>query len=284
MSISKTTDGGTSWIRHNGSNPGATYCLAVNLLNPSVVYAGGYENSAQAIYKTTDEGNTWFKLSANGLSGYVNKLAIDPVDTNVVYAGTTINIYKSTDGGNNWSNTSCPGGYTKALIIDPLDPMIIYAGTLNNGVYKSTNSGGVWTAMNEGLGELRINCMGINPNNYLFAGTEGGSMYRWPLGVGVLETKPIEDKTSIISVTPNPTKNRTVFTYSLTRATTVNLSIYDIQGRLVRNLVHAAQSQGTHSISWDGMDDKGKPLSGGIYFCRLETDGAGLMRKLVIVR
>ena len=60
------------------------------------------------------------------------------------------------------------------LVIDPATPATLYAGT-PGGVFKTVNGGGVWTAINDGLTELRVLALAINPAApaNVFAGTQG---------------------------------------------------------------------------------------------------------------
>ena len=285
MAASKTTDGGVTWLRYNlSSGSGATYCIAVDPSSSNVVYAGGYESSACAVYKTTNGGTSWSKLTATGLTGYVYDLAIDPASTNTLYAGTASSVFKSTNGGANWSSTGFSGGRTNALIIDPDNNSIIYAGTYTNGVYCSTDGGSFWTQMNDGLGELTINRLGINPGVYLFAGTDGASMWRWSLQVGIEETQQEPAARLVLFAHPNPAKINTTIHYVLPGETSVDLAIFDIQGRLVRELVQGEQNAGTHAVQWDGLDDQHKHVAAGIYFYKLTTEYESAINKLVLIR
>lgn len=51
----------------------------------------------------------------------------------------------------------------------------------------------------------------------------------------------------------------------------VNLSVYDVRGRLVRSLVDEAQGAGYHSVVWDGRDQSGRAVGPGVYFYRLSV-------------
>jgi flagellar hook assembly protein FlgD len=62
------------------------------------------------------------------------------------------------------------------------------------------------------------------------------------------------------------------------------LRIYDVAGRLVRNLVDETSPAGTGQVLWDGRDRTGKPAPGGLYFYRLETSEETRTRKLLLVR
>jgi hypothetical protein len=284
MGASKTTDNGASWIRYQlGAASGVTRAIVVNKQNSNIVYAGGYENSAPKIYRTTNGGTSWSSHSTSGISGNIYSMAIDPTNGNILYAGTTSNVYKTTNGGTNWSSTGMSGGQTNAVLIDPDDHTIIYVGTNSNGVYKSTNSGSTWTQMNDGLNSQSINCLGINPGVYLFAGSNGGSMSRWSLCVGVGEEKEHNVSSGdMLYALPNPAAQRTTICYSLDKTGKVDCAIYDIQGRLIKILMSSAQSAGAHSVLWDGRDEQERPVGAGVYFCRLVTAEQVSVEKLVL--
>lgn len=285
MGASKTTDGGTNWIRYQlGTVSGVTRAIVVNALNSDIVYAGGYESSAPKIYRTTNGGTSWSAHSTSGISGNIYSMAIDPMNGNILYAGTTSGLYKTTNGGTNWSSTGMTGGQTNAIVLDPDDHTVIYAGTNSNGVYKSTNSGSSWTQMNEGLVSLAINCLGINPGMYLFAGSNGGSMYRWSLCIGVEEEKRQVAEGDLVNALPNPAKQQTTIHYVLENSGSVDCAVYDIQGRLVKKLVSATQPAGNHSVMWDGCDAENRPVAAGVYFCRFLTVDRAEVEKLILTR
>lgn len=81
---------------------------------------------------------------------------------------------------NTFEQTGGPeGGNIRVLAVAPNNAQTIYAGTQYGGVYKSTNGGSSWSAVNTGLNtrsSLLINCLAIDPSNseVVFAGTNGG--------------------------------------------------------------------------------------------------------------
>jgi hypothetical protein len=83
---------------------------------------------------------------------------------------------------------------------------------------------------------------------------------------------------------PNPFNPSTTITYELPAAGTVALRIHDVTGRLVRTLAHGTANAGTHTLQWDGRDDRGTRVSSGVYLLRLETTGAAQTRKLVLLK
>ena len=76
----------------------------------------------------------------------------------------------------------------------------------------------------------------------------------------------------------------TVIAYRLPHPGTVKLTLYDLLGRPVRRLVSEYQEAGSHEITWDGADDRGRAVASGVYLYRLKTGNQQLSRRLVFVR
>ena len=109
---------------------------------------------------------------------------------------------------------------------------------------------------------------------------------REPGGGGPTQTagvKPIL-RTVIRSATPNPFTGHTGICYELAASSPVSLQIFDVSGRVVRVLdtrTSGAKEAGFHTVSWNGLDDRGRHVSGGVYFCRLEANGRTSSTKIV---
>ena len=83
---------------------------------------------------------------------------------------------------------------------------------------------------------------------------------------------------------PNPFNPRTMIRYASAADGEVSLRIYDLRGRLVRNLVDSKLPAGKHQASWDGRDDGGRVLPSGVYHYVLRTLDSELKRKMVLLR
>ncbi len=83
---------------------------------------------------------------------------------------------------------------------------------------------------------------------------------------------------------PNPFNNHTVIKYSLSKTTDVSLVIYNILGQKVKTLVRKEKQNGLMTVIWDGKDDRGKDLSSGIYFYRLQAGGLIQTRRMVLLK
>jgi hypothetical protein len=74
---------------------------------------------------------------------------------------------------------------------------------------------------------------------------------------------------------PNPFGKTTNISYSLKETDDVTLMIYNTNGEEVRTLYSGAQSAGSYSTTWDGLDNSGKRVPSGIYFYQLQTGSCG---------
>jgi aminopeptidase N len=83
---------------------------------------------------------------------------------------------------------------------------------------------------------------------------------------------------------PNPFNPNTVIRFSLSEPSNALLQIFDLQGTVVRTLVHGALGAGSHEVTWNGVNARGEVLPSGIYFYRLKTDTREISRKMILVR
>ena len=83
---------------------------------------------------------------------------------------------------------------------------------------------------------------------------------------------------------PNPFNAETLVRYAVPEAQRVRLTIYDMLGRAVRELVHEVRPAGVHEVVWDGRDGEGRPLASGIYLYRLVTAESSHTRKMILLR
>ncbi len=85
---------------------------------------------------------------------------------------------------------------------------------------------------------------------------------------------------------PNPSDGRTSLRFSTPTQADVQLVIYDVRGRLVRNLTEGPRGIGSHIVEWDGRDRDGRSVPAGTYFglLRVDIDGKSdtQVRKMVI--
>jgi hypothetical protein len=83
---------------------------------------------------------------------------------------------------------------------------------------------------------------------------------------------------------PNPFNPSTAIRYDLATAGPVRLSVYDLVGQRIRQLLDDHRSAGHHQLEWNGADENGIVVASGVYLLRLETDRGVLVRKMSMIK
>jgi photosystem II stability/assembly factor-like uncharacterized protein len=169
----KSVNGGNYWNLLNLTWIGA---LAVDPINPAIIYATGYKSNSTSsgMFKSIDGGENWVLLNPGPQFGWIDSLAIDPKNPAIIYAGVRDKngVLKSSDGGANWTRIGPSDVNFRIVRLNPQNPTVIYAGSLMAGVYKSVDGGMNWKPANNGLNAIPISRLAFNPLNpaILFAG------------------------------------------------------------------------------------------------------------------
>ena len=84
---------------------------------------------------------------------------------------------------------------------------------------------------------------------------------------------------------PNPFNSETTIQYELSQNTHVAITIFNILGQEIKNLVHDDKTAGVYSAHWDGTDNKGLDVTSGMYFYTMKTDsGHFQLYKMLILK
>jgi photosystem II stability/assembly factor-like uncharacterized protein len=177
----------------DGVEPYAIGFIAIDPTNPNVVWVGTGENNNQnnviygdGIYKSEDGGKSWKNMGLKE-SQHVTGIAIDPNNSNIVYAsaygplrrsGGERGIYKTIDGGKTWEKVLFVSEYTGfyQVHMDPRHSNILYAvahqrmrnkysgvsGGPESGIYRSTDSGANWQKLGGGLPSQMVGRIGMD--------------------------------------------------------------------------------------------------------------------------
>lgn len=118
----------------------------------------------------------------------------------------------------------------------------------------------------------------------------GANMVPWQGTVGAVSgTTPVpETELPVRAVLggnyPNPFNPQTRIVFALPSAQSVRLTVYDIQGHVVEQLVAGALAAGAHEIVWQGRDARGRPAPSGLYLYRLVTPTESLIGRMVLAK
>ena len=82
---------------------------------------------------------------------------------------------------------------------------------------------------------------------------------------------------------PNPFNPKTTLHYDLPEDAMVNITIYDMMGRIVKNLVSSQQNAGYKSIQWDATNNLGEPVSAGMYIYMIQAGEFRQTKKMVLL-
>ena len=88
----------------------------------------------------------------------------------------------------------------------------------------------------------------------------------------------------LLRARPNPFGAQTEIAFVLPADARAELKVFDVHGRLVRSLVQGPQQAGTHRISWDGMDGRGRAARSGVYFAKLTVGAVTLTERILLLR
>jgi len=149
----------------------------------------------------------------------------------------------------------------------------------------------------EGMGRLVLTTSAAGQGRYEMTDTDvlSGESYLYTLGAVkedgarmILGTrKVIIGAPSVLSLeqnVPNPFNPTTEIEVHLPEAIRVELTVYDIRGRLVATIFSGFEAAGVKRYTWTGQDNEGTPVARGIYFCRLRAGKRTLSRRMVLLR
>lgn len=282
--VFRSVNNGASW--QNTGEPVDIYSIAVN--GTGTLFAGtGLPE--QAVYMSVDNGNSWnpvftgnhnFNSLAINHKGYVFT-ATGNLNTNLM--GDLIAYSKDT--GISWEVPSTFGTSSYGLVINSRGDIFL-------GRYKcvwvSTDDGKNWSIETSGLepGYGRLISYGVNSLGYLFAGQEGGYVYRTTfttIGIENLGTG-IPNGFKLYQNYPNPFNPSTAIKFDIPvvlshRNLSTVLKIYDVLGKEVAALVNEELKPGSYQVKWDASG-----YSSGVYFYKLTSDNYSTTIKMLLIK
>jgi hypothetical protein len=99
-----------------------------------------------------------------------------------------------------------------------------------------------------------------------------------------ISNEKIISQATHLKIAPNPFSNSTTISFTLPQSQIVSISIYDVNGRLIKTLADAQMQQGAHQLIWNAKDEKGNAVTVGIYFLRMQSENYTGTKKLVVVK
>lgn len=273
--IYRSSNNGTDWFPSSSGLTNLTnWTFAVIGNNLFVASFGG------GVFLSTHDGTNWTAVNS-GLTS-LNVYDLEVMGFNL-YAGTSSGVFLSTNSGVNW--TFANQGITGNVQSLHVKGTNIVAGS-TSGVFRSTNNGTTWTVFNQGLDNTNVLSI-IDDNTYIYAGTNGGGVYRRLLSEIITSVKTISmevpEKYTLSQNYPNPFNPVTNIHYQIPsnvkgQTSNVILVIYNTTGKEIATLVNQKQNAGTYEVQWDASD-----YSSGVYYYKLFVDEVSVDTKKMLL-
>ncbi|MBM3307326.1 MAG: hypothetical protein FJY74_03285 [Candidatus Eisenbacteria bacterium] len=159
-------------------------------------------------------------------------------------------------------------------------------------VYRAPEFGGPYARVNDEVLPL------ASPSSYDDRSVWPGSEFwyelwavRWDGSEERLTMDPVSVttggtlQTRLHALAPNPFTDQALIQFDVASVgAEVSLRIYDVAGRVVREMWPDCPRPGRYSVAWDGTNDRGGKVASGVYFCRLECGGVGDLQRVVVLR
>ena len=175
--VFRTLDGGRSWAALPGMRGESVRALAMSASNPDELVAGALDG----VFRSMDRGATWQRISPphDAEIKYVESIAIDPRNPQIVYAGTWHLAWKTEDAGISWRpihRGMIDDSDVFSIIVDRYNPSLLYASACS-GIYKTETAGELFYKV-QGIPSAaqRTRALRQDPANpaVVYAGTTSG--------------------------------------------------------------------------------------------------------------
>lgn len=265
-----TTNGGINW-----ANPYNFNGIIIDLYFVSTTEGWACGDDGK-VFKTNNGGSNWVQQTTPNNS---DLYSIFFLNSSQGYAcGGSGTIISTTNGGTTWN--LLPSGTSLYL-------QSIHFGSATNGIcvgelgvrLRTTNSGASWINSPESV-QLQLNsAFMVSANNAYVAGDYGYISNFGGIVPIATNQNTVPSDFSLFQNYPNPFNPETRIKYQLPKNSIVKLSVFDITGRIVVELVNNSQNAGSYEIYFNASD-----LASGLYFYKLETNEFMETKKMIVIK
>jgi len=293
-----SSDGGDSWmtlVTHSEINyipawSGAYpfYSIRMDDKNNLYISATGDaehgEVNQSGIFRSEDNGETWYEISDSLANSVWNDILID-INGYIFVAGetqTSYNIsglYRTKDDGNSWEEIlSCRKAW---WILKGINNYII--AVTSCGIFISKDDGDTWNNITANLDGKSYGHVTTTSSGYIFAATEEG-IYRFDMNKYVTSLSEQEKHNTIQHYHfsqnyPNPFNPSTTIEYDLPKSSDVNIEIYNIAGEKIQTLLNEKILAGSHQVEFNAEN-----LSSGVYFYKIVAGEFQDVKKMILLK
>lgn len=241
------------------------------------------------------EDGVWEERSTGLAPGVVvRKVVPHPTDDDRCFAlmnGLGVSgqkIFRSDDRGRTWLDVTgdLPDVPVSDLVAHPTRDGRWYVGS-EFGAFRTVDGGATWERWNDGMPEANVmtemtlvDLRDETGELFVAAGSYGRGLWMRPIAATSTSVEGVSAAgLRFAAPRPEPARSATTLTFAVDRSTHVRMRLFDVRGRRVRTLVDEVHDVGHHEVV--------VPVAGlapGVYFARVEADGATLSRRVTVVR
>jgi hypothetical protein len=273
--------------------PPITGYIRLNLATNDYLYV----SHGCQIYRTADLGQTWEDITGilddvGFPSPYSCSTVLamarheDQLIISMYWGGGKGKLFVSDDHGTSWTVLNeFPVDHGVNAIASKNN--VLYVGTASSlsGVYYTTDLT-TWIDFSTGLESYDYSVSQlVATDEYLYK--TGGTINSYQISLPELDTH--WESTQLVEFTlsqnyPNPFNPTTTLKYDLPEDAMVNITIYDMMGRVVKTMVNTQQNAGYKSIQWNATNNAGQPVSAGVYLYSIEAGAFRQTKKMVMLK
>ena len=294
--VAVTTNGGNNWTVTNPPGiSGAASAQNSIVVIDNMFYGFGLNAGVSRVYFTSNGGTSWTigTLGVGSSPVFVSGFAVKSDKSMGIGSGSQNLpvIARSTNGCVSWSplNVSGVTGYCTMQWIVGSSICYISTGAGAAGcILKSTNDGASWTQMNTGGitgGTSQHLDYFKEANNviHLYMIASDGSVIRYrdsSLLVGInINKENIPNEYTLEQNYPNPFNPSTTINYSIPKASFVTITVYDMLGNKIKDIVNEYKSAGNYKAEFNAAS-----LASGVYLYKMVANGYSTSKKMILAK
>lgn len=272
--IYKTTNSGSNWL--NVFSGPSSY-RKITFIDSQTGWAAYRNAGPDMIIKTTNGGMNWSEIEI-----YENARTLNFVNANTGFIFSSAWFHKTTNGGNNWSATFV--NWSNWYIEDAyfVNASTGFCVNFTGEIYKTTNGGDNWDTLQKIITSGSISSIYFTSENTGWAIGGIGAILKTTTGGNVFVTQSsttIPDNFYLKQNYPNPFNPNTVISFQLPVAGFISLKVYDINGRVISEIVNETLNAGEYKINFDGS-----AFPSGVYYYKLTSGNFAETKKMILLK
>ncbi len=197
------------------------------------------------ILRSDDHGDSFYEPDTTFCFEVLPHLAFSPVAPHPLVMAATSGVWYQPYGTDTWNLLPLPVNVRANYLLFSWDESTLHIGTAGRGVWSLTG--------------------------FDFNSVEEQELHLLPSQLD-------------LSAYPNPFNPSVTLTYAVPQRGDVTLTVYNVLGECVAQLVNGPLAAGVHEVTWNGLNSVGQQVASGVYYATLKANGATMTQKVVMVQ